>query len=59
MKSQDFLSSKKIEKKVINRKICINKNKINWLIIKQIILKKDDPYLITMISDSVFDTSKV
>lgn len=52
MNKQHFLSTKHIEKKIVNRKICTNKNKVNWLKTKQILLKKEDPYLITMTLES-------
>lgn len=32
----------------MSRKICTNKDKVNWLKTKQILLKKDEKYLITM-----------
>lgn len=53
MNTQDFKSTKKIKKKLVhNRKICINKVKVNWLKTKQILLSKEEPYLITMTSEN-------
>lgn len=52
MKTEDFLGTKKIEKKIVNRKICTNKDKVNWLKTKQILLKKEEKYLITMTLES-------
>lgn len=48
MKTNDFLSTKKIEKKIVNRKIFVTKNKVNWLKTKEILIEKEKPYSIFM-----------
>ncbi|CAH0597202.1 unnamed protein product [Chrysodeixis includens] len=48
MKTTDFLSSNKIEKKIVYRKVCVTKNKINWLKTKEILIEKEKPYSIFM-----------
>lgn len=48
MKTNDFLSTNKIEKKIVNRKICVTKNKVNWLKTKEILIEKEKPYSIFM-----------
>lgn len=48
MKTEDFLSTNKIKKKLVNRKVCVNKKKINWLKTKEILIEKEKPYSIFM-----------
>ena len=52
MNTCDFLSVNMIEKKIVNRKTSIDGQKINWLKIRSIILKKDEPFLLTVQHDS-------
>lgn len=48
MSSDDFLSSKLLEKATTNRKVDINKQKINWLQTHEILLEKSEPTIIKM-----------
>ncbi|KAL0822827.1 hypothetical protein ABMA28_004824 [Loxostege sticticalis] len=48
MGKEDFFSTKKIEKNIVNRKICVNKVKVNWLQTKEILLKKEYMHTIFM-----------
>lgn len=57
MTKEDFLSSKNIEKNIVNRKIYINKEKTNWLQTKVIFIKDDQKYIIYMkkdINDNIY-----
>lgn len=48
MEKKDFFSTKKIEKNIVNRKIFLDKTKANWLQTKEILLKKEEKYVIFM-----------
>lgn len=48
MSSQDFFSVKNLEKEITNRKIDLNKNKINWLETHEILIEKSQPGIIKM-----------
>lgn len=51
MAQENFLSSKNIEKNIVNRKTFINKEKINWLQTKVIVIKKEHMYIVYMKKD--------
>lgn len=51
MEKEDFISTRKIEKEITNRKKSVLENKINWLRMKQIKIVKDKPYSIFIKSD--------
>lgn len=36
MNKEDFVSSENVEKKIINRKVSVSEDKINWLATRQI-----------------------
>lgn len=42
IRMENFVSSKILEKNIVNRKIFKNNEKVNWLKTKEILLKKDD-----------------
>lgn len=46
--STDFFSVKDLEKAITNRKFDINKQKINWLLVHEIVLNKSEPTIIKM-----------
>ncbi|CAH2100929.1 unnamed protein product [Euphydryas editha] len=48
MKPDDFLSSKMLEKQIVNRKTYVNKNKVSWLSAKEILLKKEKEHSLFM-----------
>ncbi len=48
MSSQDFLSINEMERRITNRKVDINKQKISWLQTHEILLDKDQPNIIKM-----------
>lgn len=48
MKTEDYLSTKNIEKIIINRKKIVTKTKANWLKTKEILIKKEKPLSIFM-----------
>lgn len=48
MKSEDFFSVQKLEKLITNRKVDINKKKINWLNTHEILIDKFHPNLLKM-----------
>lgn len=48
MEKKDFLSTKNLEKKIVNRKSFVNKTKTNWLQTKEILLEKEALYSIFM-----------
>lgn len=48
MEKKDFFSTKKIEKNIVNRKVFLDKTKANWLQTKEILLKKDEKFVIFM-----------
>lgn len=48
MSSQDFFSIKEMEQSITNRKVDVNKQKINWLETHEILLDKDQPNIIKM-----------
>ncbi|CAH2101122.1 unnamed protein product [Euphydryas editha] len=49
MTSDKFLGTETLETKITNRKLC--EKKVNWLTTKEILLKKEDTYLIYMRKD--------
>lgn len=51
MDSQNFWSTEKLEKNITNRKTTIDKNKINWLKIRKIMLKKNKLYSFFMATE--------
>lgn len=48
MSGGDFFSVKNLEKEITNRKVDINKKKINWLETHEIVLEKSQPGIIKM-----------
>ncbi|CAH0587826.1 unnamed protein product [Chrysodeixis includens] len=48
MEKKDFFSTKKIEKNIVNRKVFLDKTKVNWLITKEILIKKEEKFVIFM-----------
>ncbi|CAK1590203.1 unnamed protein product [Parnassius mnemosyne] len=48
MQRNDFFSTSKMEKKIVNRKTFVTKAKVNWLRTKKILLKRDEKYTIYM-----------
>ncbi|CAH1646166.1 unnamed protein product [Spodoptera littoralis] len=57
MNNEQFLGCSNIEQGIVNRKVFRNKKKVNWLMTKEILLKKDFRYSIFMRIDfeSEFD----
>ncbi|CAH1634676.1 unnamed protein product [Spodoptera littoralis] len=53
MQMKDFVSTSKIEKKIVNRKTFISKEKVNWLKTKEICIKKNFKHSIFMKIDGV------
>lgn len=51
MKTEDFLSSANLEKKITNRKKATDGSKVSWLNTKEIMLKKEDEFSIFMRSN--------
>ncbi|CAH1646168.1 unnamed protein product [Spodoptera littoralis] len=51
MKNEDFLSSLKLEKNIINRKKTVDGEKVSWLHTKEIMIKKDEMFKIYMKTD--------
>lgn len=58
MESRDFVGTQKLEKNIVNSKISVNKKKINWLKIKEILLKKEELFSI-FIKTSEDDFEKI
>lgn len=54
MNSNDFVGVINIEKGITNRKISVNGEKINWLSIRSIGLKKNEPFLL-FVQQNTFD----
>lgn len=48
MHPEDFLSTKKLENAITNRKVDINKKKVSWLDTHEILLEKSQPFIIKM-----------
>lgn len=48
MKKNDFMSTKNLEKNTVNRKLFITKEKVNWLKTKQILIDKENKFIIFM-----------
>lgn len=44
MSRQDFFSTKKLESSITNRRVTINKTKVNWMNISWIRLEKQHPF---------------
>lgn len=44
MEASDFIGCAEMEKVIVNRKVDTAGNKINWMNIREILLKKDDPF---------------
>lgn len=53
MDQHDFFSVHMIEKKIVNRKTSVDGQKINWLKIRSISLKKDQPYVLFIQQNSL------
>ncbi|XP_022816992.1 uncharacterized protein LOC111349897 [Spodoptera litura] len=53
MEKEDFVSTEKLEKNITNRKLFVNKLKVNWLRTKHIQLRKDNVHSIFMRSDDI------
>lgn len=51
MKSENFFSSKALEQQIVNRKVSIDEQKINWLKIRSMIYHAYDTFLIEMFDD--------
>lgn len=52
MEKEDFVSTEKLEKNITNRKMFINKVKVNWLKTKHIQIRKDNVHSVFMSSDN-------
>lgn len=48
LSSQDFFSVRKLEELITNRKVDVNKQKINWMETHEILLNKAQPHIIKM-----------
>lgn len=48
MSSHEFFSIKEMERSITNRKVDVDKKKINWLQTHEVLLNKDEPHIIKM-----------
>lgn len=51
MKMEDFLSTTKLEKNITNRKKTVDGEKVSWLSTKEIMIRKEEMYIIYMRND--------
>ncbi|KAJ8874654.1 hypothetical protein PR048_025520 [Dryococelus australis] len=51
MEVSDFIGCSEMKKNIVNRKVDTTGNKVNWMDIREIILRKDNPFLLYIKTD--------
>jgi hypothetical protein len=51
MTAKKFYSTEHLEKEIVNRKVDVNKNKINWMKVREVMIEKSKPFSIYMKED--------